>query len=232
MSWRHPERTLKDDSAIDAEDTNRAFKPFVDELSGRLNEHNFAANAFQDDDLADDLAIRTGQEGVYVDAREGTGSLAPGPGYWGYDADIMDVPTSAVWAPVDDLVKVIEVPDGGAMMEVTFSCQTMGYSHSDGPHMQLGIEVDGTVVEEIVNGSTDISSEGQGFWLGGAGVLVPMQVTAIVELGEGTHTIQAVVRNFHPEQQGGSSSTGSGAPPLRRFSHMGSRELILMERAR
>lgn len=230
MTWRHPERTLKDGAAIDVEDTNRAFKPFVDELSGRLNEHNFAEDAFQDGDLAEDIAVRTGSEGVFVDAREGTGSSAPGAGYWGYDADVMDVPTSAVWAPVNDMVKVIEVPDGGAMAEVTFSCQSMGYNTTDAPHMQIGIEVDGALVEESINGSMDVSAEGQGFWLGGSGILFPMQVTAIVELGEGTHTIRGVVRNYHPEQQGGASSTGSGA--LRRFSHIGSRELIITERAR
>jgi len=233
MSWRHPERSIKDGTPIDPDDVNKAFKPFVDELGGRLNEHNFAEGAFNQDDFAEDMAVRTATINQYVDTSDGTTNPVPPPAtYWGEDPDIFRVPLSDLWVPVDGLEKAITTPDGGADLDITFSCQTASGGHAGTTSpipiiMQIGIEVDGVLVEESVSGSMDQLFEGRLFSFGTNGWLHPVQTSCNARVGEGEHVVRAMVRAY-----AASTQFPEGATVADSLAYVGSRTLTTVERAR
>ena len=46
MSWRFPKFPTATNSVPDVDDTNANFYEVVEEIGGRLNEHNFASGSF------------------------------------------------------------------------------------------------------------------------------------------------------------------------------------------
>ena len=58
MAWRFPRHVISDNNVIEIDDINVDFKAVVEEASAELNEHNWAADSWDNrlTDLSDGVA--------------------------------------------------------------------------------------------------------------------------------------------------------------------------------
>ena len=170
MSWRYKLYDIEPDHVVSIEPINENFQPFVEELAGGLNEHNFYAEAFTLANFADDAALRVHQ--TY-----GASSSDPTP-LQGYSN-----PTGANWVEIQATDGWQSFSEDGLRLEfvgrggTTYLCASLnihcGTNHagvmvggviSRGFH-QLGfgylvaLRVNGSVLHETILGSGDPSQD-------------------------------------------------------------------------
>ena len=173
MSWRYKLYNIEPDHVVSIEPINENFQPFVEELAGGLNEHNFYAEAFTLANFADDAALRLHRSIPTRDA-----SLpAPNP-IEGYTS-----PTTAGWVEIqatdgwqafgDDGLRLEFVGRGGtaylcASFNIHCGTNTTGPITTSGIQpgfRQLGfgylvaLRVNGSVLHETILGSGDSSQD-------------------------------------------------------------------------
>jgi len=167
MSWRYKLYDIEPDHVVSIEPINENFQPFVEELAGGLNEHNFKADAFTLANFADDAALRLHQ--VYDAA-------LPDDPLIGYAN-----PTLAGWAEIQATDGWQAFSDEGLRLEfvgrggTTYLCASFnihcGTNATSVPgfgtpkYRQMGfgylvaLRVNGSVLHETLLGSGDASQD-------------------------------------------------------------------------
>tara|TARA_R100000234_G_scaffold23217_2_gene13183 strand:- start:2283 stop:3080 length:798 start_codon:yes stop_codon:yes gene_type:complete len=167
MSWRYKLYDIEPDHVVSIEPINENFQPFVEELAGGLNEHNFKADAFTLANFADDAALRLHQ--VY-------GTAIPGNPLVGYTN-----PTAAGWAAIQATDGWQAFSDEGLRLEfvgrggTTYLCASFnihcgtnatsvaGFGTPKYRQMGFGylvaLRVNGSVLHETILGSGDPSQD-------------------------------------------------------------------------
>lgn len=165
MSWRYKLYDIEPDHVVSIEPINENFQPFVEELSGGLNEHNFATNAFDLSQFADDAALRLHQSIPSVP------TVGPLVGY--------SNPTLAGWVEIQPQDGWQSFSEEGLRMEFTgrggptylcaslnLHCGTNSTAYlllSKFRQMGFGylvaLRVNGSVLHETILGSGDLSQD-------------------------------------------------------------------------
>jgi len=149
MSWRFPKRMPIPSDPMDVDDANQAMLPASTEVSGMLNEHNFARNAVSlRSTLAYDVYSDLWQTVVGVD-----GSTIGGTG-----TDVGVLEQTMSWAPIidgnaDSFAKTVTAREGLLWIMASFDAQ------QEWPGVLFGLFLDGALLEESVWGTADGSDE-------------------------------------------------------------------------
>lgn len=188
MAWRFPMEMPQTGAACDPDEVTAAMQPFIEELSGALDEHNFAASAFTRANIDDDAAMALFAYRQADDASTTTATANTGL-----------VPMAKSWAPVTtssgtDFADTVTTDEGMLWIMASF------FSRQVWPGVLYAIAVDGLVLEESVSGGTEYSGEtirvatvagmpwGPGICMGHHTVLLQ----TMVPVPAGTHTVQVV----------------------------------------
>ena len=206
MSWKFPKYPVKNTQVIDLEDMNENFLESVEEIGGRLNEHNWKEGAIAaTTSLEKDAAFAWHQDGAFVQRLVSW----PQPVVAGAPKDQL-IPARPTWTPVDDCSLTFTPPD--CLLWIHGSVQLVqgaSLNSSSGPpsniggfwngnyfvYVQFAIQIDGYVIPETIIGGTEIDNDLN------TGVRMPMMplVTDIVfPITTGSHTIKLVVRTVGP----------------------------------
>tara|TARA_R110000765_G_scaffold47073_4_gene96887 strand:+ start:3382 stop:4137 length:756 start_codon:yes stop_codon:yes gene_type:complete len=251
MSWRYKLYNIQPEQVVTIDPINDNFQPFVEEIAGGLNEHNFAPDGLDRTHFADDtaLVVHTSQAN---DVREGL---------VGYDD-----PSAANWVTIQPVETWQTFPDTGLTVTFTTKATTLylcasfnihcgtNWANEGGPangereriYKQLGfgylvaIRLDGTVINETILGSGDagvddfqardfVTGDGTSVTFGRpqggggiAGARLPLTVDAVVEALPGEHTVDVVVMNIK-----GSMRTAASLS-----TYIGQREIFALELVR
>lgn len=185
MAWRFPKEMPQTGAAVDPDEVTAAMQPFIEELSGGLDEHNFKSGAFTRANMADDVAMALFHM-VQADDASGTTSTA--------DTGVVQMVKS--WSPIlsdngdyyEDTVTTDE-----CILWIMASFQT----RQAWPGVCWGIAVDGVVVLESVQGGTEYSSEtvlapitGETYSPGVCNPHHAVTLEALVPVPAGTHTVE------------------------------------------
>jgi hypothetical protein len=202
MAWKIIPFTVSADEVVDIHRINTNFLVVVEEVTGGLNEHNWAEDAFTDRDLlAEDVALRikSNQMGASTDPTSPTSGT--------------DVEFGQEWHAIAPNLDYTLVTKGGLiwlMASFQFDTDLMW-------GVNFAIELDGNVLGDSLLGSGDSSNDLITLWggsvyapagtsdiaapalWGGGGVDSQggfgVVVSAMVELPAGSYTFRTVVRN-------------------------------------
>jgi len=206
-----PKKGFTADTPIDVNDMNENVEVFVQEIQGSLGEHNWAANAFNSENLEDGAIIRAYEARESVNWYTGLASklerdssgFVPGGGM---PADGHKVSTRYEWETITDMSIVFTA--GNSILWITFSCQidfsstenstasgtavvTYG-TGKDLPGLQVGIFIDGELVSETVTGAMDRSNDTRGE--GHHFRRDPTVIDCVVPIAPGQHVVSARAR--------------------------------------
>ena len=249
MSWRYKLYNIEPEQVVTIDPINDNFQPYVEELGGALNAHNFYAEAFSRTNFKDSAAH------IFHLSQPTTVE----PGLAGYDN-----PASAGWVTIRGSESWQSFPEAGLTLKFTaqaakvylcaslnIHCGTNKTYTLDGDgervpdYQQLGygylvaLRFNGTVLNETIVGSGDagvdtyeandftVPSSDATFELpqGGGGTAaarLPLSVDAVLDIVPGEHTVEVVVMNIK-----GSMRTIGG-----RNTFIGQRELFALEMVR
>ena len=250
MSWRYKLYNIEPEQVVTIDPINDNFQPYVEELGGALNAHNFRSDAFVRGNFADDTAH------IFHLSQANDVEL----GLQGYDN-----PTGAGWVTIRASESWQSFPDTGLTLTFTahaskvYLCASFNihcgtnktYTRNEDEervpaYRQLGygylvaLRFDGTVLNETIIGSGDAGvddyeandftvadssdatfGEPQGGG-GTAGARLPLTVDAVLDIVPGQHTVEVVVMNIK-----GSMRTIEGLN-----TYIGQRELFALEMVR
>ena len=260
MSWRFKLYDIEPDHVVSIEPINENFQPFVEELAGGLNEHNFSASAFTLANFADDAALRLHRSIPTM------ADLGPADGYGN--------PTAAGWVSIESQDGWQAFNDEGLRLEFTgrggpaylcasfnIHCGTNTTSYLDFPKFrQMGfgylvaLRVNGSVPHETILGSGDLSQDDfrsdqfsadansasqndrdpiAELPQGGgglAGARLPIVVDAVIDMLPGVNLVEVVVMNIRGSMQ---RAPAAGAESYDgRLTFIGHRELFVLEMVR
>ena len=250
MSWRYKLYNIEPKQVVTIDPINDNFQPYVEELGGALNAHNFNAEAFSRAQFKDSVAH------VLHLSRDNSVSL----GLEGYDN-----PASAGWATIRGSESWQSFSEAGLTLKFTaraskvylcasfnIHCGTNKTTKLDGTgtavpaYRQLGygylaaLRVDGTILNETILGSGDAGVDSyaardftvgdsqtavlQEHQAGGgtAGARLPVTLDAVLDIVPGEHTVEVVIMNIK-----GSMRTIEGLATF-----IGQRELFALEMVR
>jgi hypothetical protein len=224
MSWRYKLYNIEPEQVVTIDPINDNFQPYVEELGGALNAHNFREDAFVRSNFADDVAH------VFHLSRANDVGL----GLDGYSN-----PTSANWVTIRSSESWQSFTSTGLTLTFTahaskvYLCASFNIHcgtnktytlDADGERVpayrQLGygylvaLRFDGTVLNETIIGSGDagvdlyaardfVFADSQNATLqepqgggGTAGARLPLTVDAVLDIVPGQHTVEVVVMNI------------------------------------
>jgi len=210
VSWRFPRFRLRDGNALSTDDTNEAFLESADEMSGRLNEHNWADGAIPTQaDVQQDAAFVWHQVGVAADLFD-TGGMVN----W------FGVEVNAGWVRLGSMILTIAGPLALYWIHASSMYRRASLASTGRPSSKWAIRVDGQIVPESVVGGLEDDFLPH-IWNGfGSDVPVaPIETNLMIPISGGQHTIEFCVRL---------DSTANLFDPLQFIS----RELICLEMRR
>jgi len=250
MSWRYKLYNIEPEQVVTIDPINDNFQPYVEELGGALNAHNFHDEAFSRAQFKDSVG--------HILHPSQANDVATG--LTGYDN-----PSGAKWVTIRGSESWQSFPDTGLALTFTaraskvylcasfnIHCGTNKAYKLDGDgnrvpaYKQLGygylvaLRFDGTVLNETIVGSGDAgvdSFQANDFTIsdssnadfeepqGGGGTAaarLPLTVDAVLDIVPGRHTVEVVVMNIK-----GSMRTIEGAD-----TYIGQRELFALEMVR
>lgn len=197
MTWRFPRYLLTDGRTVNADDVNDNFLEVVEELGGRLNEHNFAYDTIsQTTEISGDAAfVWHSADSGYVNhfnviaEAEVTNDA--------YEEDPLEIPAGVEWTP-------ITVGGDAAMSIVTSACalwviaswQVTAASdaaprHTGNPGARYALSIDGQVIPEtIIGGVEDLNDKTYDIRYGA----VPLTTSVVFPVASGEHTISLACR--------------------------------------
>lgn len=240
MGWRFPKRRVRNDGVLDEEDFSDSVRPVVEELSGKLDEHNF------------DRTMRTGLDQTDLPAtvpfRYAHAERNYADGIWDLrsageealnDQYIEREDFGLYWRKVGESVQ-IELKEFSTV-RVIGGCQywcgpnvprsPTGYT---GPRSFMynyfdtrwAIRIAGTTYAETISGSQDWNTEGKFMERGYRGDFNAPYVETLIDLPPGRHEIELA---YHITEH---NITAAGAPDgvlgTVEFLNIGSFELFAM----
>lgn len=210
MAWRHPERIQKAGQPVDEHDFVDMVRPAVEELSGQLDEHNFAGTLqgeLDEHDLPDDVPFRmlhyglSRPDGIWDLRHDGDSTVDT--------SEIQGYPFSTTWRLVGEAQTMtltqrtrVELL-GSALWWWGLNVLASGPRGTDHPsatwtnyvETQWAIRVDGAVYVELANGSQDYGEEATRFTEKGyRGPFNSATVESQLELPAGQHVFELVYR--------------------------------------
>lgn len=219
MSWRFPDKRVTNTGVMGVEDANDAMLPVVEEVSGRLNEQNWATAAFTNASaearFSKDMAYRHFR--MYAIIADPTDPVA--------DSDFYHIPLDSTW----------HVPVNGANVPMSHTFDSVGGSlyicarsyartqggTTSGMPMLTALRVNGALIPESICGNMDIGDyallEATGMQYGFNAM---NEIT--IPISPGRTTVELVVRTRY-DSGGGVGSFICG---------LASRSLIIWEIAR
>ncbi len=249
MAWRFPKHRISNNSVIEIDDINENFRAVVEEGSGELNEHNWAAASWSNrlTDLADDVAVRVANYQSTVNPQDD--ATAPG------SASLI-IENETNWQPLGP-PRVITTTGADFWLIASFAARLPWYRENFNAAVGSGIlsepevaygamfafRVDGKVLAESLVGSGDLSNdymETQEYRANPQGVGVAcfnspaitathaaVVVEAIATLPPGQHTIELVA--MPPRRDLGLVESFSGYVVNEFTKAVTNREIILIE---
>lgn len=200
MSWKFGPFTVSTRDVVDVDTINESLLSVIEEVTGELNEHNFAENAFDNSDrgkLAEDIGIRVHHVYQEADPNDPADGSATTPNV---------LPVSTRWQAVDPtLTKTITTKGGKLWIIASFQCQIAATFGA-----LFAIEINGTVLGDSLIGTGDIDNDRLAqasggvapfsftfgpvpcVWLPNAGAIV---IEAVVPVSPGQYVIRPVIRN-------------------------------------
>ena len=222
MSHRFPKHPLLNTRVPDLEDVNANFYEIVEEVNGRLNEHNWdesATNGLVIGDLAKDLFVWH-QASVYQEVDTGTTAgveFKPNAGNWD------EIPHDPQWRKVAGLTLTFTSASGLlwiiASWQLRPNIQKKAGTPSpvdETPCPSFALRINGTVLAESTLGTLDTNQYSfpglsYGVW--------PQSTAIVIPVPSGEQTIDLMVRTGHEPVPGNPAWVGS-------------RELIALEMRR
>ena len=216
MSWRFPRFPTKANRVPSVDDMNENFFEFVEEIGGRLNEHNWAANAISAKaDVAQDACFVWHSD----DNDPSTQFPSAAIGALG-DGDVR-VPQRSSWR----VIKSVTFTSPACLLWIHSSLQITqdpddpanNYWTTDSKfnYALSGIQVDGYVIPETVIGGAEPDNDRA---YGVRMPAVPVASSAVFPVGAGPHTVSIVVKT-------GAKKGGEGI-------HVQAAEIICLEMRR
>ena len=197
MAQVFPKYNPKTGEVMDKEMYNENFRQVVEEVGGRLNEHNWKSAAVSDvDDCSADYVLRVKQSSQAVNWHQGALDTVGQP---------QANPTSAFkvnqlmeWQVIDDLS--VTFTSRGLLLWVMASLQYDGgevadnadyYSHLEFG-IQFGLRINGQVVEESITGGLERSNDvkGEGYCCD----IAPVVLDAVIPTAPGLVKVEVVAR--------------------------------------
>ena len=214
MSWRFPKFPTATNSVPDVDDTNANFYEVVEELGGRLNEHNFSGASFTRGDVAPEAGF------VYHSNSNDAGDTDnPAIG-----ASDIRIPARSGWRKIEETTITFTSPACilwiNASLQAVQNPTTMPagttWANDDAfNYVIVGIEVDGYVIpESVIGGAEPDNDRAYGVIL----PAMPLATDIVFPIGPGEHTVQLAI-------QVGASPGGKGV-------HVSNAELICLEMRR
>jgi hypothetical protein len=212
-----PKRRIRNTETVDPEDFNKNLLPFAEAAEARLNEHNWATEAF--DASTTDRDYFSGNIGFTVrKAVQDVDHTAVDNGDPKADAIIaaegaggFEINHTATWATVSDAELTFDTIGGMALIFAqavywtTCDEEATEYFVSEhDPGIQLAIRVDGAIIPESVTGSAESTNElndadnSTGI-VGVDQIPVTISLRTLEPLGPGRHTVELVVRLCGPQ---------------------------------
>lgn len=185
MSYKFPRWSIEADDAIEFEDLNEDFTELVDEFGGRLNEHNFAQNAFARAQQDDGIAMRLYQTKVSDDIH--------GAGY--PTASTYLIPARQNWTAIANLTVTFQTEGGVVWVLASMQLESPLYPLNSVVIMQVAVAVNGQIVPESIVGSGEVNDS----TVSGMITTVPVVVEAFVPVAPGSVTVDIVVFDLSPE---------------------------------
>lgn len=210
MAWKYPPYRWYTGEVMHIEDLNEDLERIVEEASGYLNEHNWALNAFDRDDIADGT-----QHTVAYAYKEDPDSYR----FMWYAArpdPTFPVPDTRLWYAVESIRISITTEDVLLWIMCSFQrCAVYVYQSIIDTHnlynfaqgFEFVLRVDGAMIWESLQGSgepeneavrvtrignTDNAQQSHGF----GRQTEPMMCEAIVPVAPGVHQIELCVRSL------------------------------------
>jgi len=208
MAHKLPKYRFRNDEPIAAEEIAANHRTVKDELS-KLNEHNFASNAFPDRTYAaPGFTLHLNNDFVEFDAAVGYTQMDGGtdgfvPGDTSYPRDYaasggappgsfddtrFTLSGHSEWQSIMQLEKFT----GNSLLWVLASFQQQSFRDPDDPCGQYAIRIDGTVVDETITGGLDRSNDPYGESVNS--IALPFVTDLILPLAAGNHIIELVGR--------------------------------------
>jgi len=209
MSWKFGPFTVSTRDVVSVDTINESFLSIIEEVTGELNEHNFAEDAFDGTtsggqaraDLAEDIGIRLHHTKQEADPNAVPAATAATP---------TNIPVSTRWTELESSFNKTVVTKGGSLWIIA-SFQ-LGGSNGAGLASEYGalfsIEFDGVILGDSLLGSGDIDNDSMAatslatatfvfgptpaIFFTNAGAVV---IEAVVKVGPGTYLIRPVFRN-------------------------------------
>lgn len=192
MAWKLP--TLREvvGYIVDVDSWNENFRWANDEISGYLNEHNWANNAITSAtnmEAGSVIKIISASQAVNPDIGFGNPppTVLPAGGY--------RIPNSFQWEVITILDTTVETADTIVHHICTFQCEPSNPAAPSNKYgVQFALAIDDNVINETIIGSVDkpIDPVGEGF--GDLNMGEPLVVESIDFISAGTHRFTCVAR--------------------------------------
>lgn len=209
MGWRFPERIQKDGGVIDHEDFIDMVRPVVEELSGRLDEHNFSADMASElveENLAADVPYAF--KHTYLEHPDGIWDLRDAFDSTANQAQIDGLRFSGRWQRVGSALtltleeaRTIRVigsvqywwgPNNIAVGARKPAHLTVAWANVS--EARWALRLASAVYAECVAGSQDWAEEGHFMEKGYRGIFNAPHLETLITLPPGVHTIELVVQ--------------------------------------
>jgi hypothetical protein len=238
MGWRFPKHFIHDPQVIEMDDLNEDFRPFVEEASGALNEHNWKRDAFDGRaQLADDVAVVLHNE--VVEANSNANPTVT--------ANIMFVTSDIDWEDIEGLETTFTTTGGTYWVLASiqghapiYKTYVFGSLPANGRFgLQFALSLNAAVLAQSIVGSGDLMNDkigsldgavpkGAAFYCwqttGISSQAFSVVSEAIITVPPGTHTVKALVT---PPQTHESNPAANN--PGARTKFLATRELIVVE---
>ena len=216
MAHVFPKRRFKSGEALGTEEINANFRPYLNEVQGKLNEHNFDIQAFVDHEYGGEIDAGAVYEihmtGQSVNHGFNDTDDAPytviGNGPKPQPSNRFTIEQTQTWQEVDDMSITVTTDNCVAWIQASFQLTTIrdpdfaGSSASafqtavpnvwPHPGIQCAISIDGSIIPETITGSLEKSNDhtGEGLAHYANGIVVD----TIMSLPAGSHIFALKVR--------------------------------------
>ena len=172
MSWRFPKHVTLSGQTVTPDDLNEAIRPAAEELSGQLNEHNWAVGTIPNPwNCASDCAF------VWNSV--------------GFSLPVLTLQSSFVWQEIVGLT--IEEPMPSCILWIHVSLMLTPLwpgGAGDQPPVAIAISVDGQLVQESIVGGGELGNDEEQL----SGARVALGTSICLPVSSGDHRVSVYFR--------------------------------------
>ena len=196
MTWKLPRYLTADGRVVNAEDVNENLLEVVEELGGRLNEHNFSSNVIASTaEMSGDAAfVWHSADAGYVNHFS---VIASGEVTNDTIGTTQEIPAGVDWTAIlVDGNESISIVTPACSLWILASWQVCAAAdasprHTGNPGARYALKVDGQVISETIIGGVEDNNDKSYDIRYGA---VPLATSVVLPVASGEHTISLVCR--------------------------------------